>query len=77
MDTVEISGLRIGYRRAGTGPPLVLLHGAYEDSRVWRPQLEGSSNDFTVIAWISPGCGRSADPPPDLSGPDPTTGFRE
>lgn len=70
MDTVEISGLRIGYQRAGTGPPLVLLHGAYEDSRVWRPQLEGLSNDFTVIAWDSPGCGRSDDPPPDFSGPE-------
>ena len=68
MNTVEISGLRIGYQRAGQGPPLVLLHGAYEDSRVWRPQLEGLSNDFTVIAWDAPGCGRSDDPPADFSG---------
>jgi pimeloyl-ACP methyl ester carboxylesterase len=70
VDTVEISGLRIGYQRAGQGPPLVLLHGAYEDSRVWRPQLEELSDDFTVIAWDAPGCGRSDDPPPGFSGPD-------
>ena len=70
MDTVEISGLRIGYQRAGQGPPLVLLHGAYQDSRVWRPHLEGLSNDFTVIAWDAPGCGHSDDPPPDFSGPE-------
>jgi pimeloyl-ACP methyl ester carboxylesterase len=70
MDTVEISGLRIGYQRAGEGPPLVLLHGAYEDSRIWRRQLEGLSRDFTVIAWDAPGCGRSDDPPPDFSGRD-------
>lgn len=68
MDTVEISGLRISYQRAGQGPPLVLLHGAYEDSRVWRQQLEGLSGEFTVIAWDAPGCGRSDDPPPDFSG---------
>lgn len=70
MGTVEISGLRIGYQRAGQGPPLVLLHGAYQHSRVWRPQLEGLSNDFTVIAWDAPGCGHSDDPPPDFSGPE-------
>lgn len=70
MDTVEVSGLRIAYLRAGHGPPLVLLHGAYEDSRIWAPQLEGLSGDFTVIAWDAPGCGRSDDPPPDISGED-------
>jgi pimeloyl-ACP methyl ester carboxylesterase len=46
----------------------VLLHGAYEDSRVWSRQLEGLSGQFTVIAWDAPGCGRSDDPPPDFSG---------
>ncbi|MGY2743515.1 alpha/beta fold hydrolase [Arthrobacter sp. UYCu723] len=70
MDAVEVAGLRIGYQRAGHGPPLVLLHGAYEDSRVWRRQLESLSDEFTVIAWDAPGCGRSDDPPPDFSGKD-------
>lgn len=70
MDAVQIAGLRIGYRRAGHGPALVLLHGAYEDSRIWRPQLEALSDEFTVIAWDAPGCGHSDDPPPDFSGKD-------
>jgi pimeloyl-ACP methyl ester carboxylesterase len=70
MDTVGVSGLRIAYQRAGQGPPLVLLHGAYEDSRIWSPQLEGLSGGFTVIAWDAPGCGQSDDPPPDFSGED-------
>jgi pimeloyl-ACP methyl ester carboxylesterase len=26
LSQVEVDGLRIGYRRAGAGPPLVLLH---------------------------------------------------
>jgi len=67
MDTVELDGLRITYQRAGHGPPLVLFHGVGEDSRIWRPQLEGLSDDFTVFAWDAPGCGRSDAPAPDFS----------
>ncbi len=63
MDYVEVEGLSIAYRRAGVGPPLVLLHGGPSDSREWRHQLEGLSDDFMVVAWDMPGCGRSADPP--------------
>ena len=70
METVEVAGLRIRYQRAGQGPPLVLLHGAYEDSRIWRRQLEDLSADFTVFAWDAPGCGGSDDPPPDFTGQD-------
>lgn len=70
METVEVAGLRIRYRRAGQGPPLVLLHGAYEDSRIWRRQLEDLQADFTVFAWDAPGCGASDDPPPDFTGQD-------
>lgn len=41
----------------------MLLHGAFSDSRAWRPQLEGLLDDFTLIAWDAPGCGGSSDPP--------------
>ncbi|MET4096770.1 alpha/beta hydrolase [Arthrobacter sp. UYCu712] len=67
METVELDGLRIAYQRVGQGPPLVLFHGVGEDSRIWRPQLEGLSDDFTVFAWDAPGCGASDDPVPDFS----------
>jgi pimeloyl-ACP methyl ester carboxylesterase len=30
---------------------------------VWRPQLEGLSDEFTLVAWDAPGCGSSTDPP--------------
>jgi pimeloyl-ACP methyl ester carboxylesterase len=63
MDHVEVAGLRIAYRRAGEGPPLVLLHGGVGDSREWRRQLAGLSDAFTVVAWDAPGCGASSDPP--------------
>jgi pimeloyl-ACP methyl ester carboxylesterase len=64
MESVEVGGLRIAYERAGTGPPLVLLHGyAGDGPTLWRPQLESLSDDFTVIAWDAPGAGASSDPP--------------
>lgn len=70
METVDVDGLLISYQRVGQGPPLVLFHGAGEDSRIWRPQLEGLSDDFTVFAWDAPGCGKSDDPAPELSAED-------
>ncbi len=63
MDEIEVGGLRIAFKRVGEGPPLVLLHGAFSDSRAWRRQLDGLSDEFTVVAWDAPGCGRSSDPP--------------
>jgi pimeloyl-ACP methyl ester carboxylesterase len=63
MDQLEVEGLRIAYERAGEGPPLVLLHGFVGDSREWRRQIDGLSDEFTVVAWDAPGSGRSTDPP--------------
>jgi pimeloyl-ACP methyl ester carboxylesterase len=63
MDEVVIKGQRIAFERRGDGPPLVLLHGALSDSRAWRRQIEGLSDEFTVVAWDALGCGQSADPP--------------
>jgi pimeloyl-ACP methyl ester carboxylesterase len=64
MELVEVDGLRITYERAGSGPPLVLLHGYVGDGpATWRYQLDGLSDAFTVIAWDAPGAGGSSDPP--------------
>ena len=63
MREVMIGELRIAYQQAGEGPPLVLLHGILDDSRVWRRQLDALSDEFTVLAWDAPGCGASSDPP--------------
>ena len=62
MEYVEVDGLRVAFQRRGTGPCLILLHGAVSDSRVWRVELESLSDAFTVVAWDAPGCGRSDDP---------------
>jgi pimeloyl-ACP methyl ester carboxylesterase len=61
---LEVGGLEIAYRQLGEGPPLVLAHGAGDDSRAWQPQLAALSHAFTVIAWDEPGAGRSSRLPP-------------
>jgi pimeloyl-ACP methyl ester carboxylesterase len=64
MEQVEVDGLRIAYQRAGTGLPLILLHGYVGDGpTLWRRQLEEFCDDFTVVAWDAPGTGGSSDPP--------------
>jgi len=61
VESMKAGGLEIAYERVGVGPPLVLVHGAAEDSRIWQPQLAGLSDEFTVVAWDEPGAGRSSD----------------
>jgi pimeloyl-ACP methyl ester carboxylesterase len=65
MEHVRVNGLDVAYRRAGSGPPIVFVHGALEDSRTWTPQLEALQDECTVVAWDEPGAGRSDDLPPD------------
>jgi pimeloyl-ACP methyl ester carboxylesterase len=64
METIDVDGLRITYERAGAGPAVVLLHGYVGDgATTWRRQIEGLSDEFTVVAWDAPGAGGSSDPP--------------
>ena len=63
MDVVLANGLEIAYERVGVGPPLVFVHGAAGDSRLWQPQLAALADEFTVVAWDEPGAGRSSDLP--------------
>ncbi|MEU1515492.1 alpha/beta hydrolase [Streptomyces sp. NPDC005811] len=63
MATVLIGGVEVAYERRGHGPPLVLVHGAGLDGRMWRPQLDALADAFTVVAWDEPGAGRSSELP--------------
>jgi 2-succinyl-6-hydroxy-2,4-cyclohexadiene-1-carboxylate synthase len=47
--------------RAGSGPPLVLVHGFTQTSRCWGPEAVDLAADHEVVRVDAPGHGRSAD----------------
>jgi len=63
LNRITAGAHSIGFRQAGAGPPVVFLHGFLCHSACWRTQLEGLSDEFSVIAWDAPGAGASSDPP--------------
>ena len=67
MDSVDVDGLRVAYKRVGQGPPVVLLHGYVGDGpAAWQPQLDALADELTLVAWDAPGAGGSSDPPEDI-----------
>lgn len=62
--SVEVGGSPLCYHRAGSGQPLVLLHGYVGDGfGTWSREIHALSDEFTVIAWDAPGFASSFDPP--------------
>ena len=62
---VEIEGLRLHYREAGEGDPLLLLHGFPTSSHLWRNVIPRVSDHRRVLALDLPGFGLS-DKPTDV-----------
>ena len=62
---VEIDGLPIHYLAAGEGPPVVLLHGAGDNSLDWRWVLPALARKHRVYAPGLPGSPDSARPAAD------------
>jgi pimeloyl-ACP methyl ester carboxylesterase len=64
MDFVDVNGLRVAYESAGSGPPVVLVHGFVGDgASTWWGQLSDLSDQFALVALDLPGAGQSDDPP--------------
>ena len=61
---MELHGHRVMYRMAGSGPPVVLIHGMVNSSRHWEGVAQSLASDYTVIAPDLIGHGDSATPPP-------------
>src|SRR5260370_39819227 len=70
--TVRAGDAAFSYLEAGTGPPLVLLHGIGSAAASFRHQLQALSARFRVVAWDAPGCGAST--PLAIAHPD-TSGY--
>jgi pimeloyl-ACP methyl ester carboxylesterase len=59
---VEVEGLRLHYREAGSGRPLLLLHGWPTSSFLYRNVLPHVAAERRAIALDLPGFGRSSKP---------------
>lgn len=57
-----VNGVRLNYRTAGQGDPVVLIHGWPESSYTWRKVMPSLAARYTVIAPDMRGCGDSEKP---------------
>jgi pimeloyl-ACP methyl ester carboxylesterase len=64
---IELHGRRMVYRVAGSGPPVVLIHGMLNSSSHWRSVALDLADEYTVIAPDLIGHGDSAAPRGDYS----------
>lgn len=60
--TVRVEGLSLHYLEAGSGPPVLLLHGWPTSSFLWRNVIPHVAKQRRVIALDLPGFGRSDKP---------------
>jgi pimeloyl-ACP methyl ester carboxylesterase len=59
---VSVDGDTVSLTVGGHGPPIVLIHGYAEDSRMWKPLAVALAPRFTVVAPDLPGIGNSSIP---------------
>lgn len=57
---VTVDGVRMQYLEAGSGPPLLLLHGHEQSATGWRWVIPALARDHRVLALSLPGHGDSA-----------------
>jgi pimeloyl-ACP methyl ester carboxylesterase len=58
----EVNGTRLYYEIAGTGHPLVLIHGSTLDTRMWDDQFATFAQHYQVVRYDVRGFGQSALP---------------
>jgi pimeloyl-ACP methyl ester carboxylesterase len=64
---IDLHGHRVIYHTAGSGPPVVLIHGMVNSSRHWRGVAQSLAQRYSVIAPDLIGHGDSATPRGDYS----------
>lgn len=60
--TVGTNGVELQYYRAGSGEPIVLAHGMYDNGRRWVPLGSSLADEYEVITYDARGHGRSDAP---------------
>lgn len=59
MPTVRTNDIETYYESHGEGPPLVFVHGAWVDRRMWEPQVAALAGEYRVITYDLRGHGRT------------------
>ena len=59
MAYVETNEIKTYYERHGTGQPLICIHGAWTDYRLWKPQIDALSNEYELIVYDVRGHGKT------------------
>ena len=77
LRTATIHGSSVGYRTAGEGPVVVLIHGMAGSSATWEPVIPLLARACTVVAPDLLGHGGSAKPAGDYSLGSLASGVRE
>lgn len=67
---MTVDGVRAYYDQAGSGPALVMVHGASQDSLSWQYVIDLFAEHYTVYALDLPGHGKSSMP---VGGPNDST----
>lgn len=60
--TVSANGIELQYYQTGSGEPIVLAHGMYDNGRRWIPLGSALADDYEVITYDARGHGRSDAP---------------
>ncbi|MFC7209616.1 alpha/beta fold hydrolase [Natronoarchaeum sp. GCM10025321] len=60
--TVSTNGIELQYYRTGSGEPIVIAHGMYDNGRRWVPLGSALADDYEVITYDARGHGRSGAP---------------
>ncbi len=67
LSYLQVRGGSLFYETAGEGPPLVLIHAGFLDSRMWDEQFQLFAKDARVIRYDVRGYGRSSRPSEEYS----------
>jgi pimeloyl-ACP methyl ester carboxylesterase len=57
--TLPVAGGGLYYEVAGSGDPVVLIHGGFGDRRMWDDQFDVLARDYRVLRYDHRGFGRS------------------
>ncbi|MNJ44691.1 AB hydrolase superfamily protein YdjP [compost metagenome] len=59
---LELPDARLFYRTSGFGPPVIFIHGNFNDHHIWEEQADFFSEHVQVISYDLRGYGRSSTP---------------